>query len=184
MFSRMMSGQNALWNSIFSRNSKTFFRAISGIDLGTANTLVYLRGHGIIINEPSVVAVNQKTGRVVAVGRDAKAMLGRTPGHIVAVRPLVDGVISDFEVTEEMLGYLLNKAQKISNKMGRPRVVVGVPSGVTNVQIRAVRDATKSAGASEVHIVEEAMAAAIGIRLPVMEPVGSMVIDIGGGRQI
>ena len=160
---------------------KDLFSSDIGIDLGTSNTLVYLRGHGIIINEPSVVAVNQKTGRVVAVGRDAKAMLGRTPGHIVAVRPLVDGVISDFEVTEEMLGYLLNKAQKISNKIGRPRVVVGVPSGVTNVQIRAVRDATRSAGASEVYIVEEAMAAAIGIRLPVMEPVGSMVIDIGGG---
>ena len=152
-----------------------------GIDLGTANTLVYLHGKGIIINEPSVVAVNQKTGRVVAVGRDAKQMLGRTPGHIVAVRPLVDGVISDFEVTEEMITYLINKAQKDNKKLLGPRVVVGVPSGITNVEIRAVRDATKNAGASEVHIVEEPMASAIGMRLPIMEPVGNMVIDIGGG---
>ncbi len=152
-----------------------------GIDLGTANTLVYLRGHGIVITEPSVVAVNQKTGRVVAIGTDAKQMLGRTPGHITAIRPLVDGVISDYEITEEMLAYLMNRVKKISNKMIRPRVVIGVPSGVTNVQIRAVRDAMKSAGAREVHIVEEPMAAAIGIRLPVKEPVGSMVIDMGGG---
>lgn len=152
-----------------------------GIDLGTANTLVYLRGKGILINEPSVVAVNQKTGRVVAVGKDAKQMLGRTPGHIIAVRPLVDGVISDFEVTEEMITYLLNKAQKDNKKLLGPRVVVGVPSGITNVETRAVRDATKNAGASEVYIVEEPMAGAIGIRLPVMEPIGIMVIDIGGG---
>lgn len=163
---------------------KKFYKLFSndiGIDLGTANTLVYLKGHGIIINEPSVVAVNQKTGRVVAIGTAAKQMLGRTPGHIIAVKPLVDGVISDFEITEEMISHLLNRTNKISNKLVRPRVVVGVPSGVTNVQIRAVRDATKSAGAREVHIVEEPMAAAIGIRLPVKEPVGSMVIDIGGG---
>lgn len=152
-----------------------------GIDLGTANTLVYVRGKGVIINEPSVVAVNQKTGRVVAVGTDAKNMLGRTPAHIVAVRPLVDGVISDFEVTEEMITYLINKAQKDNKKLIGPRVVVGVPSGITNVEIRAVRDATKNAGASEVHIVEEPMAAAIGIRLPVMEPVGNLIVDIGGG---
>jgi len=152
-----------------------------GIDLGTANTLVYLRGKGIIINEPSVVAVNQKTGRVVAVGRDAKQMLGRTPGHIIAIRPLVDGVISDFEVTEEMITYLINKAQKGNKKLLGPRVVVGVPSGITNVETRAVRDATKNAGASEVHIVEEPMAGAIGIRLPIMEPIGNMIIDIGGG---
>jgi rod shape-determining protein MreB len=152
-----------------------------GIDLGTANTLVYLRGKGIVINEPSVVAVNQKTGRVVAVGKDAKQMLGRTPGHIIAVRPLVDGVISDFEVTEEMITYLINKAQKGNKKLLGPRVVVGVPSGITNVETRAVRDATKNAGASEVHIVEEPMAGAIGIRLPIMEPIGNMIIDIGGG---
>ena len=152
-----------------------------GIDLGTANTLVYLRGKGIVVNEPSVVAVNQKTGRVVAVGTAAKQMLGRTPGHLVAVRPLVDGVISDFEVTEEMLAYLINRAQGSQKKMFGPRVVVGVPSGITNVEIRAVRDAAANAGAREVYIVEEPMAAAIGIRLPVKEAVGSMVVDIGGG---
>ena len=166
------------------KNLEQFKRLLSndiGIDLGTANTLVYLRGKGIVINEPSVVAVNQKTGRVVAVGKDAKQMLGRTPGHITAVRPLVDGVISDFEVTEEMITYLINKAQKGNKKLLGPRVVVGVPSGITNVEIRAVRDATKNAGASEVFIVEEPMAAAIGIRLPIMEPIGNMVIDIGGG---
>lgn len=160
---------------------KRFLSNDIGIDLGTANTLVYLRDKGIIINEPSVVAVNQKTGRVVAVGKDAKQMLGRTPVHIIAVRPLVDGVISDFEVTEEMITYLINKAQTGNKKLLGPRVVVGVPSGITNVETRAVRDATKNAGASEVYIVEEPMAGAIGIRLPIMEPIGSMVIDIGGG---
>jgi rod shape-determining protein MreB and related proteins len=152
-----------------------------GIDLGTANTLVYLRGHGIVVNEPSVVAVNQKTGRVIAIGAEAKNMLGRTPEHIVAVRPLVDGVISDFEVTEEMIAYLVKKAEQYSKKMLGPRVVVGVPSGVTNVEVRAVRDATKNAGAREVYIVEEPMAGAIGIRMPIHEPIGNMVIDIGGG---
>lgn len=152
-----------------------------GIDLGTANTLVYLKGHGIVVTEPSVVAVNQKTGRVVAVGTVAKDMLGRTPPHIIAVRPLVDGVISDFEVTEEMISYLVKKAEQYSKKILGPRVVVGVPSGVTNVEIRAVRDATRNAGAREVYIVEEPMAGAIGIRLPIHEPVGSMIIDIGGG---
>ncbi len=152
-----------------------------GIDLGTANTLVYVKGKGIVINEPSVVAVNQKTGNVVAVGVEAKRMLGRTPQHISAVRPLVDGVISDFEITEEMMSHLLNKAQEGSRRIFGPRVVVGVPSGITNVEIRAVRDATKSAGAREVHIVEEPMAAAIGIKLPVSSPIGSMIIDIGGG---
>ncbi|MGB3922264.1 MAG: rod shape-determining protein [Minisyncoccia bacterium] len=152
-----------------------------GIDLGTANTLVYLRGRGIVINEPSVVAVNQKTGQVVAVGTEARAMLGRTPGHILAIKPLVDGVISDFEITEEMVSYLLGKATRGVNKVMSPRVVVGVPSNITNVEIRAVRDATRNAGAGEVHIVEEPMAAAIGMRLPIHEPVGNMVIDIGGG---
>ncbi|MSR73037.1 rod shape-determining protein [Candidatus Parcubacteria bacterium] len=152
-----------------------------GIDLGTANTLVYVKGRGIVLNEPSVVAINQKTGRVVAIGNQAKQMLGRTPGHIVAVRPLVDGVISDFEVTEEMVTYLLNTAQKDNKKFFGPRVVVGVPSGITSVEIRAVRDATKNAGAREVHIIEEPVSAAIGIKLPVMDPVGSMIIDIGGG---
>lgn len=161
------------WYSLFSNDI--------GIDLGTANTLVYVRGKGIVLNEPSVVAVNQKTGQVVAVGAQAKQMLGRTPGHIVAVRPVVDGVISDFEVTEEMLAYLINKAQGSGRTLFGPRVVVGVPSGITNVEIRAVRDAAKNAGAREVHIVEEPMAAAIGIRLPVKEAIGSMIVDIGGG---
>lgn len=163
---------------------KKFYRMFSndiGIDLGTANTLVYMRGKGIVVNEPSVVAVNQKTGRVVAIGNQAKQMLGRTPTHITAVRPIVDGVISDFEVTEEMITYLINSAQKDSKKFIGPRVVVGVPSGITNVEIRAVRDATRNAGAREVHIIEEPVAAAIGIKLPVMDPVGSMVVDIGGG---
>lgn len=152
-----------------------------GIDLGTANTLVYLKGHGIVINEPSVVAVNTKTDQIVAVGTEARDMLGRTPGHIKAVRPIIDGVISDFEVTEEMLTYLINKAEKISKKLLRPRVVVGVPTGITNVETRAVYDAARSAGAREVYIVEEPMASAIGIRMPIKDPVGSMVIDIGGG---
>lgn len=152
-----------------------------GIDLGTANTLVYVKGQGIVINEPSVVAINQKTGRVVAVGSQAKDMLGRTPGHIAAVRPLVEGVISDFEIAEEMLVYLLNKSQRDSKKFFGPRVIVGIPSGVTNVEARAVRDATKNAGAREVHVVEQPMAAAIGIRLPIHDPAGNMVIDIGGG---
>jgi len=153
-----------------------------GIDLGTANTLVYVRGKGIVVNEPSVVAVNQKTGQVVAVGKAAKEMLGRTPTHITAIRPLVDGVISDFEVTEEMLAYFIRRAGEfMPKKFLGPKVVVGVPSGVTNVEVRAVRDATKNAGAREVYIVEQPMAGAIGIRLPVHEPVGSMIIDIGGG---
>lgn len=152
-----------------------------GIDLGTANTLVYLRGKGIVINEPSVVAINKKSGQVVAVGKQAKDMLGRTPQHIAAIRPLVEGVISDFEVTEEMLTYFLNKAQHGTRALLGPRVVVGVPSGITNVESRAVRDAARSAGARNVHIVEEPVAAAIGMRLPVHEPNGVMVIDIGGG---
>jgi len=152
-----------------------------GIDLGTSNTLVYLKGHGIVINEPSVVAVNIKTNQVLAVGTKAKEMLGRTPGHIRAVRPLVDGVISDFEVTEEMLSYLINKANKMSKKLARPRVLIGVPTGTTNVETRAVYDAARSAGAREVLLVEEPMAAAIGIRLPIKDPLGSMILDIGGG---
>jgi rod shape-determining protein MreB len=163
---------------------KKFYKMFSndiGIDLGTANTLVYLKGHGIVINEPSVVVVNQKTGQIVAVGAEAKQMLGRTPGHIRAVRPIVDGVISDFEVTEEMLTYLINKTEKISKKFIRPRVIVGVPTGITNVEIRAVEDAARSAGAREVYIIEEPMSAAIGIRLPVKDAVGSVIVDIGGG---
>lgn len=159
----------------------SFFSHDIGIDLGTANTLVYVKGRGIVINEPSIVALNQKTGQVVAVGQEAKNMLGRTPPHIVAVRPVVDGVISDFEITSEMLAYLINKAQGGKGKLLGPRVVVGVPSGITSVEIRAVRDAARAAGAREVHIIEEPMAAAIGIELPVHEPSGSMVVDIGGG---
>ena len=152
-----------------------------GIDLGTANTLVYIRGKGLVTNEPSVVALNKKTGQVVAVGAQAKEMLGRTPAHIEAINPLIDGVISDFEVAEEMLAYLMDRAQKDSKKLLGPRVVIGVPSNITNVQIRAVRDATRNAGARNVYIIEETMAAAIGIKLPVYKPIGSMIIDIGGG---
>src|SRR3989338_8678945 len=161
-----------------------FYKVFSndiGIDLGTANTLVYVRGRGIVINEPTVVALNQKTGQVVGIGAQAKQMLGRAPTHIVAHRPLVDGVISNFEVTEEMLAYFLGKVHRMSPKFIRPRVVVGVPSGITNVETRAVKDATSNAGAREVFIIEEQMAAAIGINLPIKEPVGSMVVDIGGG---
>ncbi len=166
--------------NIFEKFYKLFSNDI-GIDLGTANTLVYVDGKGIVINEPSVVALNQKTGQVVAVGQSAKDMLGRTPAHIVAIRPLVDGVISDFEVTEEMLSYLIRKAEDTNKKWLGPRVVVGVPSGITNVERRAVRDASRSAGAREVYIVEEPVAGAVGIGLPIHDPVGTMVVDIGGG---
>lgn len=169
---------------ITDKTSKKFddwFSNDIGIDLGTANTLVYRRGKGIVLTEPSVVAINQKTGRVVAIGEQARKMLGRTPAHIIAVKPLVDGVISDFEVTEEMIAYLINKVQKDSRNIIGPRVLVGVPSGITNVETRAVRDAAKNAGAREVHIIEEPLAAAIGHRLPVLDPVGSVIVDIGGG---
>lgn len=158
------------------------FSSDIGIDLGTTNTLVYVAGSGIVISEPTVVALNHKTGQIVAIGSEAKKMIGRTPAHISAIRPLVDGVISDFEVTEEMLAYFIKKVQKDKAKLfARPRVVVGVPSGITNVEVRAVRDAAINAGAREVHIIEEPMAAAIGVRLPVREPVGNMIIDMGGG---
>lgn len=152
-----------------------------GIDLGTANTLVFVRGKGIVVNEPSVVAYNTKTERIVAVGKSAQEMLGRNPEHLDIIRPLVDGVISNFEITEEMLSYLINRAEQSSKKFFKPRVVVGVPSGITNVEHRAVYDAARNAGAREVYIIEEPMAAAIGIGLPIHEAVGSMVIDIGGG---
>jgi len=171
--------RNPLGNSI--NQALSMFSNDIGIDLGTANTLVYVKGRGIVINEPSIVAINQKTGSMVAVGQQAKDMMGRTPPHIVAVQPVVDGVISDFEVTSEMLSYLINKAQAGHTKMLGPRVVVGVPSGITSVEVRAVRDAARAAGAREVHIIEEPMAAAIGIEMPVSGPTGSMVIDIGGG---
>ena len=153
-----------------------------GIDLGTANTLVYIKGEGIVINEPSVVAVNQKTGQVVAIGTEAKKMVGRTPGHIQAIRPLVEGVISDFEITAEMINYFIKKVHSSTAQLfARPRVVIGIPSGITEVEQRAVKDAAQNAGAREVYLVEEPMAAAIGMRLPVQEAVGNMVIDIGGG---
>ncbi len=163
----------------FSKNS--LFSTDIAIDLGTANTLVYVRGKGVIINEPSVVAVNDKTGQVVAVGKEAKQMLGKTPPHIRTVRPLSHGVISDFEVTEELLTYLINKAQGGRARLFGPRVVIGVPTGVTNVQSRAVRDAAQNAGAREAIILEEPVAGAIGAKLPVSEAVGTMVLDIGGG---
>jgi len=152
------------------------------IDLGTANSEVYVRGRGIVIQEPSVVAINQKTGQILAIGDEAKKMVGRTPAHIVATRPLRSGVISDFEVTEQMLRYFIEKAQRkkiIINP--RPRVIVGIPCGVTEVERKAVCDATKNAGAREVFLIEEPMAAAIGARLPVQEAGGNLIVDIGGG---
>jgi len=163
----------------FSKNS--FFSSDIGIDLGTANTLVYVRGRGIVLNEPSVVAVNDKTGQVVAIGTDAKKMLGKTPPHIRAVRPLSHGVISDFEITQELLAYLINKAQGGRSRLFGPRIVVGVPTGVTNVESRAVRDAAMTAGAREVFIIDEPVAGAIGSKLPIHEALGTMVLDIGGG---
>jgi rod shape-determining protein MreB and related proteins len=165
----------------FLSNIQNKFSNDIGIDLGTANTLVYVRGLGIVINEPSIVAVNVKTDRIIALGQEAKQMMGRTPQHIKCVRPLVDGVISDYEVTEEMLGYLIGKANEIHKKLLGPRVVVGVPVGITNVETRAVYDAARAAGAREVYIIEEPLAAAIGIKLPVHEAEGSMIVDIGGG---
>ena len=142
---------------------------------------MYVRGRGVVINEPSVVAINEKTHQIVAVGKEAKIMLGKTPAHIHVVRPLSHGVISDFEVTEELLTYLINKAQNGRVRLFGPRVVIGVPTGVTNVQSRAVRDAAKNAGAREALIMEETVAGAIGTKLPVGEAVGTMVLDIGGG---
>lgn len=152
-----------------------------GIDLGTANTLVYQRNKGVILNEPTVVALNTKTGQLVAVGKAAKSMLGRTPSHIKVIQPLVDGVISDFEMTEELLVYLIGKVRSDSRSLIGPRVLIGVPSGITNVEMRAARDAARNAGAREVMLVEEPMAAAIGAKLPVHLPIGNMIIDIGGG---
>lgn len=165
------------------RFSKNFiFSNDIAIDLGTANTLVYVRGRGVVLNEPSVVAVNDKTHQVVAVGKEAKMMLGKTPAHVRTVRPLSHGVISDFEVTEELLTYLINKAQNGGyTRVFGPRVVIGVPTGVTNVQSRAVRDAARNAGAREAIIIEEAVAGAIGAKLPIAEAIGTMVLDIGGG---
>lgn len=153
-----------------------------GIDLGTANTLVYVKGKGIVINEPSVVAVNLRTKQILAIGSDARGMVGRTPSHIVATRPLVNGVISDFEVTEQMLRYFIDKVHaRVYPFLRRPRVVIGIPSGVTEVEKRAVQDAALNAGARQAYLIEEPMAAAVGARLPVQDAVGSMIIDIGGG---
>ncbi len=152
-----------------------------GMDLGTANSLVYVKGKGIIIREPSVVAIQKDTGHVLAVGEEAKRMIGRTPGNIVAIRPLKDGVIADFDVTQSMIKYFINKALRSRAFIIRPRVVVGVPSGVTAVEERAVREAALQAGAREAYLIEEPMAAAIGAGLPVHEPTGNMIVDIGGG---
>lgn len=153
-----------------------------GIDLGTANTLVYVKGRGIVINEPSVVAINTKTKQILAIGEEAKKMVGRTPAYIVANRPLVDGVVSDFEVTEQMLRYFIQKVHKESFSLfPRPRVVIGIPSGVTEVEKRAVEEAATSAGARQAFLIEEPMAAAIGARLPIQDASGSMIVDIGGG---
>jgi rod shape-determining protein MreB and related proteins len=152
-----------------------------GIDLGTANTLVLVRGRGIVINEPSVVAVSKKSRKVLAIGAEAKRMVGRTPASIVAVRPLQDGVVSDFDVTEQMLKYFINKVHEQFGMIPRPRVVVGIPSGTTEVEKMAVHDAARNAGARECHLIEEPMAAAIGAGLPVTDATGSMIVDIGGG---
>ncbi len=155
-----------------------------GIDLGTANTMVLVRGKGIVIREPSVVAIHKKTREVLAIGTEAKRMIGKTPANILAIRPLREGVISDFEVTEQMLHFFINKVHQTPSripKIPRPRVVIGIPSGVTEVERRAVSDAARSAGAREVHLLEEPMAAAIGAGLPIEEPQGFMIVDIGGG---
>ena len=147
------------------------------IDLGTANTLVYVRGEGIVMNEPSIVAIHQADHSVLAVGHEAKAMLGRTPGNITAIRPLKDGVIADFDVTEKMLHYFINKVHR-RRTLVHPRIVIGVPSGITQVEKRAVRDSAMQAGAREVYLIEEPMAAAIGAGLPIQEPGGNMIVDL------
>jgi rod shape-determining protein MreB len=166
-----------MFNNLWGKFSKDL-----GIDLGTANTLVYCKDKGIIINEPSVVALNTRTGQIVAVGNAAKDMIGKTPAHIATVKPLVAGIISDFEVTEKMLKFFIEKSHKDGfSVLPRPRVIIGVPLDLTEVERKAVEDAALNAGAREVYLVEEPMAAAIGARLPITEPVGNMVVDIGGG---
>lgn len=173
------------WKNLTRRITGNMFGNLSkdiGIDLGTANTLVYVKGKGIVINEPSVVAINRRTGQVLAIGKEAKRMVGKTPGHIVATRPLVDGVVSDFEVTTQMLKYFIEKVHKESfSLMPRPRVLIGIPSGITEVEKKAVIDAAINAGAREAYLIEEPMAAAIGARMPVTDARGNMVVDIGGG---
>jgi rod shape-determining protein MreB and related proteins len=161
-------------------NALTFLGRDMAVDLGTANTLVYVRGRGIVLNEPSVVALNTNNGQIVAVGAEAKRMIGRTPGNIVAIRPLKDGVIADFDVTERMLRYFIQKIHRRSH-MAKPRLVVAVPSGITGVEQSAVKEAGHQAGARRVYIIEAPMAAAIGAGLPIHEPTGNMVVDIGGG---
>ncbi len=156
------------------------FSADMGIDLGTASTLVFVKGRGIVLNEPSVVAIQKGTSHVMAVGEEAKNMLGRTPGSIVAIRPLKDGVIADFEITEAMLRYFIRKVHN-RKALVRPRIVVAIPSGITEVEKRAVKDSAEHAGAREVYLIEEPMAAAIGVNLPVTEAAGNMVVDVGGG---
>lgn len=158
-----------------------FFSNDMGIDLGTATTLVYVKGQGIVLCEPSVVAVQKGTSSVLAVGEEAKRMLGRTPGNIVAIRPMRDGVIADFEITESMLRYFIKKAHNSRKFFVRPRMVIAIPSGITEVEKRAVKDSALHAGAREVYMIEEPMAAAIGVGLPIEEPAGNMIIDIGGG---
>jgi rod shape-determining protein MreB len=162
------------------RSLFSIFSSDLAIDLGTANTLVYARGKGIVVNEPSIVAINKNTGEVEAVGKEAKEMLGRTPGNIVAIKPMKDGVIADFKVTEKMLTYFIQKAHN-RKMLVHPRIVIGVPSEITQVEKRAVMDSAYRAKASEVHLVEQAMVAAIGAGLPITEPSGNMVVDIGGG---
>jgi rod shape-determining protein MreB len=161
-------------------SNMSFIGRDMAVDLGTANTLVYVRGRGVVLNEPSVVAINQASGGILAVGAEAKKMIGRTPGNIVAIRPLKDGVIADFDTTERMLRYFIQKVHK-RRHLAKPRIVVCVPSGITGVEQRAVKDAGYAAGARKVYIIEEPMAAAIGSGLPVHEPTGNMVVDIGGG---
>ncbi|MDO8626365.1 MAG: rod shape-determining protein [Candidatus Magasanikbacteria bacterium] len=159
------------------------FRTELGIDLGTANTLVYVKGRGVVINEPSVVAVNTRTEQILAVGHEAKEMLGKTPPHIITTKPLTSGIISDFEVAEKMLRYFIDKVKENSGRafLSRPRVVIGAPVNITEVERRAIGDAVLNAGAHEVWIVEEPMAAAIGLRLPVREPIGNLIVEMGGG---
>lgn len=152
-----------------------------GIDLGTANTLVHLKGKGVILTEPSVVAIQNDNGRVLAVGDDAKRMIGRTPGNIIAIRPMKDGVIADFDVTQAMLNYFINKVLGPRNPFMRPRVIISIPTGCTTVEERAVKEAALQAGAKEAYLIEEPMAAAIGAGLPVYEPTGNLIVDIGGG---
>ncbi len=167
-----------MFNGVFSKFAKDI-----GVDLGTSNTLFYVRGKGIIVNEPSVVAINTRTDQILSVGEDARRMLGKTPGHILAVKPLIHGVISDFEITEKMMKYFIDKIHKESfSVFSRPRIIIGVPLDITEVERKAVEDVALSAGAREVYLIEQPMASAIGSRLPIQEPNGNMIVEIGGGK--